>query len=174
MGIQLTIVGADELIAKYKRMSSIMAQYLVATMRDEMTILADYVRANKLSGDPLHRRTGGLSRAVTGRAALTGTDVVGQIGTSGIPYAFVHEHGGVFMIPAHMRRVGYSAKEERIKMLSKTGKVRAAVKSMSRGMVRAHTADYPQRAFLLPSMQENRAKIIAALKATVFEVLREA
>lgn len=164
MGIQITVRGSDELQAKYRRISGSIVSLLAQVMQSEMTQLADYVRATKLSGDPLHRRTGALSRAVTGQAQVQGSFVVGKIGTSGIPYAYVHEVGGTFQIPAHTRRVGYGAKEERIRLLTKQGKVRAAVKSMSRGMVKAHTATYPQRAFLHPSMTENKDKILSALR----------
>jgi phage gpG-like protein len=172
--IEVHVQGADELVQKYRRISASIMGMLASTMKDQMTQLADYVRTTKLSGDPLHRRTGALSRAVTGDASAAGTIVIGRIGTSGIPYAYVHEYGGTFMIREHTRRVGYGAKEERIRLLTKQGKVRAAVKSMSRGIVRAHTATYPQRAFLHPSMEEQRDKIVSALRDTVLGALHAA
>jgi phage gpG-like protein len=164
MGLMLTIFGKDELIAKYGRLASAISELLTEVMKYEMVKLADYVRVNKLSGDPLHRRTGKLSRSITGDAASHGKYVVGVVGSKGVPYAYVHEMGGVFEIPAHMRRVGFNAREERIRLLNKAGSVRAQVKSTTRGMVRAHTATYPQRAFLHPSMEENRERIVAVLR----------
>ncbi len=60
------------------------------------------------------------------------------------------------------------------RLLTKTGKVRAAVKSRSTGTVRAHTATYPQRAFLKPSLEENRGAIVEALRASIIDVMHAA
>jgi len=172
--VEVHVLGHEELVAKYRRLSGVIAQVLVHTMQTEMTRLADYVRASKLSGDPLHRRTGALSRAVTGSAETTGAVIVGHVGTKGIPYAYVHEMGGTFQIREHTRRTGFGAEGERVRLLTKTGKVRAAVKSKTTGIVKAHTATYPQRAFLRPSLQEHKAVITEALRASIMDVMHAA
>lgn len=174
MPVQVTVLGKDEIVQKYKGLTAKIIDALLQTMARDMQQTGDYARANKLSGDPLHRRTGNLSRAVTGRASVNGTTIVGQLGTSGIAYAYVHEVGGTFMIRAHSRRTGFNAKDQRTRLLTKQGAQRAAVKRVTTGMVRAHTATYPQRAFLRPSLEENRARITNDLRTTVLAVLNRA
>lgn len=174
VNIQIHVLGADEVIARYARMSGAITQAVAQAMRSEMTRLADYVRTHKLSGDPLHRRTGDLSRAVTGASEVQGAIVVGNVGTKGIPYAYVHEMGGTFQIPEHTRRMGFGAEGERVRLLTKTGKVRAAVKSRRTGIVQSHTATYPQRAFLKPSLEENRGAIVEALRQSIIDVMSAA
>jgi phage gpG-like protein len=64
------------------------------------TELAGYIKAEKLSGDPLHRRSGRLSASVHPVTEQTGTTMAGGAGGgAGVPYAQIHEFGGV--IPAH-------------------------------------------------------------------------
>jgi phage gpG-like protein len=169
--VNVTVLGKDELVAKYKAAGNRLARALLTSMQRDMVRTADYARTNKLSGDPLHRRTGNLSRAVTGRARLDGTTVVGEVGTAGIPYAYVHEMGGTFWIRPHIRRTGFDAKDQRIRLLTKQGAVRAAVKAVGDSIVRGHNATYPQRAFLKPSLEENRARITDDLRAACLAVL---
>lgn len=62
--------------------------------------LAGYIKASKLSGDPLHRRSGRLSASIRPVTQETSTTVSGGAGGGrGVPYAKIHEFGGV--IPAH-------------------------------------------------------------------------
>jgi phage gpG-like protein len=172
--VTITVYGKELIAAKYGRMAGKVAEEVTVAMQDQMTQLADYVRSNKLSGDPLHRRTGKLSRSITGDATLSGRYIIGRIGSKGVPYAHVHEMGGTFDIPAHTRRIGYNAREQRVRLLNRNNSVRAAVRSTGEVMVRAHTATYPQRAFLHPSMQENQDKIITALRTAVVEAIHDA
>jgi phage gpG-like protein len=174
MSLEIHVFGSEEFAARMRRASSNLMPALRSTMATALTRVADYVRAAKLSGDPLRRRSGTLSQAVTGKAEISGTTVIGSLGVAGVPYAKVHEHGGTFQVAAHMRRVAYDARENRIRALTKRGNLRAAVKSMTRGQVRAHSATYPQRAFLRPSLEENRDAITDALRHTVIEAVRDA
>ncbi len=168
--VGITVIGKDEILEKYKGAASRSRLALLKSMADSMQRTADYVRANKLSGSPLHRRSGNLSRAVTGSAELTEQYIIGQIGTSGIPYAYVHEKGGTFWIRPHIRRTGFDSKDQRIRLLTKQGAVRAAVKAVGDSIVRGHNATYPQRAFLKPSMDENKENIMQALRKAVLGV----
>lgn len=162
--------NADQIVALLRQRASQVGPALLDEMTSQMQQTADYSRATKLSGDPLKHRTGQLSRSITSSATLDGLKITGKIGSSA-PYAHVHELGGVFLIPEHYRRTGFGSKQQRITMLTRSGSVRAAVKSMTRGMVRAHNATYPQRAFLKPSLMERRDDILAALRGRLTEVL---
>lgn len=170
---QVTVVGKEELVGKYRSIAERVIPALLRMMAQQMMQTADYSRANEFTGgsDHLNRRTGRLSRAITGRAKTEGTIVTGQIGTSGIPYAYVHEVGGIFQIRAHTRRTGFDTNAARIRLLTKTGAVRAAVKSTTVGEVRAHSADYPRRAFLAPALEARREDITTALRETIVGAL---
>lgn len=57
--------------------------------------LAGYIKAEKLSGDPLHRRSGRLSASVHPVTSHTADTVSGGAGGgAGVPYAKIHEFGG--------------------------------------------------------------------------------
>lgn len=161
-GIKVTVVGKAQLIEKLRNMGARAPFAMYEAVKDEMVKLADYVRATKLQGNPLNHRTGRLSRSVTGRADIDGTDTInGSIGVSldEVPYAAVHEFGGTFNVPAYVREVD--------KVFGRS------VKPFEQN-VRAHTATYPQRAFLKPSMDERRDAILASLQKKLVKVCREA
>jgi phage gpG-like protein len=157
MPINVTVFGKEELIEKWNSLSPKIAAVMQSEMQAQMTRLADWIKENKLSGDPLHRRTGALSRSVQGSSAITGTTrVTGTIGSKGVKYARVHELGGTFEIPAHERL--------QTMVFGKPMVPRSVT-------VRAHTATYPQRAFLKPSLQVFEPQIRDALRQRVLDVL---
>jgi len=157
MPIETHIFGKDELIERFEQLPAQLIAGLTSEMKTQMVRLADYVRANKLSGDPLHRRTGRLSRSVSGQASASGTKIRGTIGSKGVPYARVHEEGGTFDIPSYSRMQTMVFGRPMIP------------KEVT---VRAHTATYPQRAFLKPSLLENEDRIREALRARALEIMR--
>lgn len=157
MGISVHVFGKKELIAKYKRIAAELPSVLHASMNTQMVRLADYVRSSKLSGSPLNRRSGTLSRSISGSATVSGRIVIGQVGSKGVPYAHVHEDGGAFQIPAHERRISMVFGRPIVPMTI---------------TVNAYTANFPQRAFLKPSLAEKHDDIISALRATVIRVMR--
>lgn len=159
MGIQVHVFGKTELVDKYRRRTALLTSRLQDSMASQMVRLADYIRASKLSGTPLNRRSGRLSRSISGSAATEGSKVIGTVGSKGIPYAHVHETGGAFEIPAH---------ERVITMVFGRPIVPKTI------MVGSYTANYPQRAFLKPSLNEKHDNIISALRETVLQVMREA
>lgn len=157
MGFQVTVFGKDEFIARFASLRAELLTSLTEEMLKQMTKLADYVRANKLSGDPLHRRSGRLSRSVSGQASSTGTVIVGTIGSKGVPYAAVHENGGTFQIPSFVREQTVAFGRPMIP---------------KQVTVKAHDVTYPKRAFLKPSLQLKAVEIREALRARAMDVLR--
>lgn len=155
--ISLKIVGGDKLVAKLQRAQSSVPQAVLYEMQNQMARAADWSRANRLSGDPLNRRSGRLSRSITGSATLDGNTVVRGKLSSNVPYAYVHENGGTFNIKAYSRR------SARSKAPSGRFRKRTEEQQQATVQVAAHTATYPQRAFLRPSLETNREKIIQAL-----------
>src|SRR5271170_6490842 len=95
MGIQIHIFGKDELVAKYRRISSNLPTIVNSVMQAQMTQLADYVRSGKLSGQVLNRRSGALSRSIYGTSSNSSGSVVGKVGSRGVPYANIWENTGI-------------------------------------------------------------------------------
>ena len=174
-GITVQVIGKQAVLDAMRAAGADMGELLTAVMEMEMQKTADVSRTTKFSGSPLNRRTGNLSRNINGDATIAGSQITGRIGVDldAVPYGYVHEVGGTFDIPEHTRRTGMNARLERIRMLNRSGDVRAAVKAMSRGVVRAHTATYPQRSFLRPVMNDRRTEIFAALSKAATRIVRE-
>lgn len=104
--------------------------------------LQRYVILNKLEGQVLRHRTGHLERSITYDVQRDGSAVTGIVGVGReAPYGTAHETGGTFSIPQQLRK-------------SKLGKD---------FIVKAHTATFPQRAFLRPSLLENEQNIVEGL-----------
>lgn len=111
------------------------------------------VKAEKLTGQVLHVRTGRLRRSINTRIRETSTSVVGQVGTN-VPYARVHEYGGVVTVREHVRAVT---------------QVFGRPVAPTTAVVRAHTATYPARSFLRSALREMQPTIIATLRAGLRE-----
>lgn len=115
--------------------------------------LQAYIQDQKLSGDPLAQRTGKLKGSIRFQVQDRGDTVSVQVmGGGGIaPYGAVHEYGGTFNIPRHMS-------------MSRLGKAYS---------VREHQATYPQRAFMVPSLEENEDLYYEMTQQAAYEVLGE-
>ena len=119
---------------------------------------------------PLHQRSGNLIRALNvAPIEVTDHSVTTSVGDN-IAYARVHEFGGTYNIPAYQRRVS----DKVARALGYEGKGRVNRKMMERGIVRAHTATYKKRAFLAPSIEDNRQRFQDEMDAAVQEAVTEA
>lgn len=151
----MAVVGKQKLLERWERIRGV----IVPKMRDRMLLymakLAEYVRVNKLSGQVLKNRTGTLRRSIHPRADIEGGTVVGIVGTN-VEYAKVHELGGVFHIKEHARLQTQAFGRPIIPRLV---------------TVSAHNAAFPQRAFLLPSIQEKRDDILNGLKSDLRTII---
>jgi hypothetical protein len=157
MNMTIHVFGKDELVAKFKRIVDTMPQMLGQTMNIQMIRLADYVRASKLSGNPLHRRSGTLSRAVHGSSKVDGTTVIGSVGVTGVPYAVIWEKTGSKahdVFPVEKKALHFVI----------NGKDIFAMK--------VHIPAQAPRPFLKPSLDEKRADIVAAIRATAVGMFR--
>ena len=148
-------------------------------MTSLMISLEGRIVATKLSGDPLHHRTGKLAGSVHAiPAEMQGTNIVGAVESSGGPafYGRIHEYGGTFEIPEHIRRIGYGAKGQIVKLLTRGGMVRPQFNkqgySIGYTTVRAHTATYPERSFMRSALRENSSEIVDSLREVIREALK--
>lgn len=158
MNFVFTILGKNEFIAKNADRIARLGPALFIAMRDEMVRVADYVRGRKLQGQVLQHRTGTLSRSITGQATEPGTGlVVGQVGTSGVPYAGVHEFGGTVSIPSHERVITQAFGRP----ITPTTVV-----------VNAYQAHFPVRSYLRTSADENSAQVALRLQEAVKSALQ--
>lgn len=156
--ITAELIGKEEVLARMRARRDNIKARLLATMLGQMARLAEYVRANKLSGQVLRNRTGTLRRSIHPGAELQNEgDIVGLIGTN-ISYARLHEFGGTFQVPGHWRTITQAFGRP------------IAPRSVN---VAAHAITFPERAFLRPAINERRDAIFTALRGTVMEVMRE-
>jgi len=155
--VTFTLIGREEALARGPNIYGAMKEHVRAALEGEMRRVSEYVRLNKLQGQVLNHRTGALSRAVTGQiVSETDEQIVGQVGVKGIPYAGVHEFGGVFNIPGHFRTQTMAFGRPMIPTLV---------------AVRPHQATFPQRSFLRTSADENKAAVESKLRAATREVI---
>jgi phage gpG-like protein len=154
--------------AKFEKFPLVLQTALANHVERFVIFLQSYVRSQKLSGDPLHRRTGNLSASINYTPVkTTGHSVESSVGTN-LAYGRVHELGGTFNIPAYMhpgRKAGADIREAGIKVKN------ASSFRYAPFLVRAHTATYPKRAFLAPSLQENKAVFEDEMNAAVKEAV---
>lgn len=98
IGIQIT--GAERVVKLLGDAPAKITASAKSSLDAWATELAGYIKANKLSGDPLNRRSGRLSSSVHPVTSQTSDTVSGGAGGgAGVPYAKIHEFGG--LIPAH-------------------------------------------------------------------------
>lgn len=111
--------------------------------------LQTHVRADKLMGQVLHRRTGALGRSIQQTVTSTATSVTGKVYSSGdVTYGRIHEYGAVFQ-----RRV---------------------TKAWGRDVKnpRDVTFHYPERSFMRSSLQDMRDEIVQKMKEAVSEGMK--
>ena len=111
------------------------------------------VKGEKLTGQVLHVRTGRLRRSINTRIDQSSTTIRGTVGTN-VPYAQIHEYGGVVNVREHLRAVT---------------QVFGRAVTPTTATVRAHTATYPERSFLRSALREMQPTILATLRAGIAE-----
>jgi phage gpG-like protein len=123
--------------------------------------LAGYIKADKLSGQVLNRRSGNLSSSVhPNKATDSGSSIsAGAAAGLDVPYAKIHEYGG--LIPAH-QVVAINAKA----LCFSVGGVIRFAKS-----VQIPDVTMPERSYMRSSLREKAPDGIAELRAAVKEAI---
>lgn len=93
--IEYDLKIAPESLELLRRMPDIMVPAMFKGMQEGMYEVEASVKLDYLSGQVLKRRTGHLARSIKGEARLESDRVIGIIGSTGVPYARIHEYGGV-------------------------------------------------------------------------------
>ena len=164
--IDATITGGELVIARLEKAPASIRQALSNEVKRQwFRIQAEVVR-QKLSGDPLHRRTGVLASSINAGGIDSATvfsddsqEIVARIGTK-VRYGRVHEEGGTFTVREYVRKSARK-RDERGRFKKGTG------------VVRAHTVTFPQRAFLRPTLNDMRASVLEAIRNAVMKAAAE-
>ena len=151
-------------------------------------MLQNYVKADELTGQALHVRSGNLRRSITNRVTADGQHFTGIVGTNCV-YARIHEFGGMTrphdILPVHAKALlfqaaGFFGPMQRLTNLStgrylNGGRVGAALAEGGLQFARAvhHPGSHiPERSFLRAALDAKRAEIQAGLEAAVREATR--
>lgn len=95
MNVTGTVVGAEAVIARFRRMGESIIRSVSEQVKRSTYELEAYIKATKLGGQVLKRRTGRLSRSVHSEfMGLNTTQAKGVVGTN-VVYARIHEYGGI-------------------------------------------------------------------------------
>lgn len=151
-------VDADKMRAYFESFTPRLVLNLALHIKRFEIFLVSYIRENKLSGDPLNRRSGNLSRSMNGSDPVISADLVeGSVGTN-LEYGRIHELGGTFTIKSFVREQSMAwGRPITPQMVT----------------VREHQATYPKRAFLAPSLVETQPTFVDEMKAAVKETAEE-
>jgi phage gpG-like protein len=147
------------------------------SMLRAVIMLQAYIITTKLSGDPLHVKTGRLRRSIHHEVQETSTGLEAQVGTN-VPYAFLHEYGWSGIVPAHMRRIAYNANKrssnygERITLRKALSPKMLAHSMISEVEVKAHKMVIPERSFLRSALAELSPYIFHDLEAATAKAMR--
>lgn len=109
MKVNFTVLNRSEILDRMRARAGQIAAALHKELRDQMFLTEKWVRDNKLQAgsittppigtedESLVHRSGTLSRSITSDATLSGSKILGTVGvsTSAVPYARIHELGGV-------------------------------------------------------------------------------
>lgn len=159
IGVQIT--GDKAVLARFEQATGKVIAAAKTSLDAWAMELAGYIRSEKLSGDPLNRRSGRLSTSVHPiNAADTGSAVsAGAGGGAGVPYAKIHEYGG--LIPAHTVVV-HNAKA----LCFSVGGVRRFAQS-----VNIPEVTMPERSYMRSALREQAPEGINELRAAVREAV---
>ena len=142
MSIQITVLGTEQLAAKFDQVTPAFLRRMKEGMTSAMSMLSSYVKREKLSGQVLKNRTGTLRRSINAKITVGTDSVTGQVGTN-LVYAKAHEFGATI-------------EAKRAKFLAFRGR--------DGFMIFRKRVVIPPRPFLAPSFRENKGAIFAKLQ----------
>lgn len=130
--------------------------------------LQGYVKAEKLSGQVLHVRTGTLRRSINQEVTQNGSLTEAVVGTN-VEYAAIHEYGGTIFIPPRIRKTYFK--------MDKYGNVsNRFVKKGQSNFSQEHEArnfgthiTMPERSFLRSALKDMEPRIQDELRSAIGE-----
>lgn len=119
--------------------------------------LANLVRG-KLSGGVLNRRSGRLYNSIQSQLIENTTSIYGRVSTHGVPYAAIHEFGGVIKHPGSSKFQAWQGPGGWVYT----------------HMTRPHDIPIPQRSYMRSSLSEMQAEVVERMTAAVRGAARAA
>lgn len=158
--IGLQITGTSEVVEKLGAITGKVRIAAKSSLDAWAIELAGYIKSEKLSGNPLNRRSGALSRSVYPDKRETADSISGGARAGAdVPYAKIHEYGG--LIPAHTVVV----KNAKALAFSVGGLRRFAQ------VVNIPDVQMPERSYMRSALREQAPEGIAELKAAIREAI---
>lgn len=160
MSINIEFTGREAVLARLGEAPAKIRTAAKSSLDIWATELAGYIKAEKLSGQVLNRRSGALSRSVYPDKRETADTISGGARAGNdVPYAKIHEFGG--LIPAHQVVV------KNAKALCFTvGGVKRFAHS-----VQIPDVQMPERSYMRSSLREQAPEGINELRAAVREAI---
>lgn len=159
--LEYRVTGAREVLAHLGEMPQQVREMAKGSLTAWATELAGYIKADKLSGQVLNRRSGLLSGSVHPLIEDAERGIVGGAGAgAGVPYARIHEFGG--LIPAHE----VVARNAKALAFTIDGVLRFAKR------VQIPDVQMPERSYMRSSFDEKSPQGLEELRAAVKEAIR--
>lgn len=156
--IKGSVKGLPETVAGFRTASGAVRQDVRKAVTRLAIMLQRHVKEKKLSGQVLKVRTGNLRRSITYRVVDSGSNIYGIVGTN-VKYGRIHEYGGTFSIPEHLRTI--------------TQVFGRKLRSPIEVTVRRHTARFPERSFLRTALQDMMPTIREELRAVAVNAVNK-
>lgn len=178
--ITAEVIGVDKVLSWYQTMPDQARGVMAKRVAILAVMLRDYVKAEKLTGEVLHVRTGRLRRSITSQTRTSGSSFAGIVGTN-VEYAAGHEFGCnkvvVVTVREYLRRT--SASMHAAKMIGWRGNSRkVAARSQMLGAALVHSftrhqhINLPERSFLRSSLNDKGGEIRQDLTAAMTAALK--
>ena len=184
--MKLTIdLRQDALMAHLSAFPERLATSVVRAMNRITIGLQARVKAEKLSGQVLHVRTGTLRRSINREVRASGSAgmIEGIVGTN-VEYAAAHEYGfdGTVTVRAHVRRISTKFKSEALqsqngkaatiaRWVGRSGKNRF-VKGYADVAAHARHMHLPERSFLRSALKEYEPVARIELQRALLEAFK--
>lgn len=164
--ISLEITGTERVVSGFNLRVERVRVAAKSTLDAWAMELAGYIKANKLSGSPLHRRSGRLSASVHPFDQSTPDAVTAGAASGGnVPYARIQEYGGTIHHPGGTAYF-ISALLGRAFFVSNASAIAASLPR-----TKPHDIPIPERSYMRSSLREEAPRGIEMLRAAVKEAI---
>lgn len=157
---------AEAMLARLAGSQDRLRENLRTTITRRSITVQAAVKADKLSGQVLHVRSGTLRRSINRRIDESASGVIATVGTN-VRYAAAQEYGfdGDVTVRAHTRRSALQLSAKRKDRVGKSDGL-INVRSFTRHM------HLPERSFLRSTLKEQAPEIRQELRTAILEAVR--
>lgn len=165
--ISIEVYGAERVVAGLQLRVERVRVAVKSSLDIWATELAGYIKASKLSGDPLHRRSGRLSSSVHPITQSTPDAISGGAGAgAGVPYAKIQECGGVIHHPGGTAFFISQLLGGRAFFVSNASSLAASLPR-----TQPHDINMPERSYMRSALRDRAPTGIESLRAAVKEAI---